>query len=146
MARSAIPTFRATLKTKLAARAALSGVQISLVRVGDPQPEWIWIARGYGDQAVAGLRAGLNPREETFRVLVYIRSIKSNIENETECSDRVFALMGEIEDELRSNLSVDSTVRSAEVEEYELDEWENGDQRGADLVLTLKCTKRLPAG
>jgi hypothetical protein len=143
MPTSTVPALRSTLKTTLAARPALNGVQILLALTGDPETDWIWIATAKGKQKVAAMRGGNNPRDETYDLIVFIRSIKSAIDDETAASDRVFALMAEIENTLRTDPSVSAILISGEISEFELEEWANGDQRGADLLVTLDCHARI---
>lgn len=111
MANSTIPYFRKNLATELAARAGLTGVQITRHMIGEQtdRDETIQFLDVTGIQEH---RSSPWQREERYTLNVYLHVRKSGGGDTTsqEAEDRLFALIAEIEDELRDK---DSAIYQA---------------------------------
>lgn len=145
MAVSTIPVFKAALLAQLQARAGLAGVSVTY---GYPGPtaetEWVWLADVRGEQHLMVM--GSRSRDESYELTVLIKSETSGIDGAAQqaTTERVFALMGELEQQLRSDPTVNSTVRVAQVEgPIELVELAGNEKRGSLLTVTVKAEQRI---
>lgn len=140
MASSSIPAFKAALVARLQARAALADVQVSY---GPPLPnrqnESVWIGDAEGEQAWSSFGTGGTPRSEEYEVRVVFYVLHRGSTDTQKADERCFVLLAELESELRSDPSVNSTVSAASVGEFRLEEQvsEDGLDRAALLVVTV---------
>ena len=114
MATSTVPVFKNQLKTNLLARAGLSGVQVTH---GPPLPlpetDFIWLGDVKGAQDWLAM---LKTKQEHYDLTVWIRALRSTTPDDFKTAgDRVFALMAELENELRGDPTVTGTVLIAAV-------------------------------
>ena len=101
MISSTVPTVRAQLVTRLAARAGLAGVQVSQYHPGDQvQPEAIFTGKVTGRHDISSIKAGRKNRDETYDLDVVV-SVLGSTDGKLETAEtRAFALLAEIEGEL----------------------------------------------
>jgi hypothetical protein len=105
VATSTIPAVVTALKTLLAARTNLANVQVWDGVPTDPEAEFIWIADIEGTQAMATAKAGGPTRNEEYDVTIVCR-VQWPLEDPTGARARAFALMAEVEAQLRSDPSL----------------------------------------
>jgi uncharacterized protein YrzB (UPF0473 family) len=138
MATSTVPTLKANLKTQLAARGGLTGVQIVY---GPPsvgmQREYIWLGDADGEQVFAAMGT-LNHEEYDLQVIVDV--IREG-EDEQAADARAFAIQAELENQLRSDNTVNGAVSSAQIGRFKLTEnvTADGMTRTARLVTLIHC-------
>src|SRR5438128_122383 len=115
MATSTIPAMKAALRTQLAGRVGLNGVQISY---GYPGPvaetEYLWLADVKGEQKAATI--GTRARDERYTLTVVVYAQNSDPRDSQTPTERAFALMAEIESQLRTDPTVNGTVLVAQIE------------------------------
>lgn len=145
MASSTIPAFKSALLAQLAARAGLANVQVSYGYPGPvPEVEYIWLADVRGEQAIAVM--GRRSREEHYQLTVLIKTETSGVApaDQQTATERAFTLMSELENQLRTDPTVNSTVRVAQVEgPIELVELAGKEARGALLTVTVAVEQRI---
>lgn len=107
-----------------------------------PEPEFVAVLNGTGTQkkAVMGTR---HPRDEAYKIFVLLVTQNSDPADATTPLDRVFTMMGAVEDSLRTDPSLGNIVRVAELEQWDLDELQGSEARGATMLLTVHCEARL---
>lgn len=138
MATSTVPTLKANLKTQLAARGGLTGVQISY---GPPsvgmQREYIWIGDADGQQVFAAMGT-VNHEEYNLEVIVDV--IREG-EDEASADARCFAIQAELENQLRSDNTVGGSVSVAQIDRFRLTEnvTADGMTRTARLLTLVRC-------
>lgn len=145
MATSTIPALKAALQSQLEARTGLIGVQVSYGYPGPlPEPEYIWLGDAHGSQQLA--TAGNRARDERYQLTVLIKTETSGLDGAAQQTavERAFALMAEIENELRANPSMDNVVRVARIDgPIDLLELAGAESRGALLTVTLGIEARI---
>lgn len=139
MSTSSVPTFKAQLKTNLLARTGLANVQVTH---GPPAPvpeaEFIWLGDVRGSQDWA---AGQALKSEIYELTVWIRVLASTAPDDFKTAgDRVFALLAELENELRGDKTVTGTVTSAQVTDFDFQEDATGEQTLAVIEVTVQVT------
>ncbi len=140
MATSTIPTLKANLVVQLAARPGLSGVQVSYgPPLPNPQREYIWVGDVECDQEFATMAAP-NQRHETYRTEVVIGVLLEGTDTKA-ADDRCFALLAEMETQLRGDKSVNGAVETAMLESFRLTEFVSPDgmNRTAQLITQVNC-------
>jgi hypothetical protein len=106
MATSTIPAVISALKTLLAARGGLANVQVWDGIPTDPEAEYIWIADADGNQAMATAKGAGGPtRNEEYGISVVCR-VQWPLDDPTGARNRVFALMAEVEAQLRGDATL----------------------------------------
>jgi hypothetical protein len=141
VATSTVPAFKSALLAKLNARTNLKNVQVTYGPPLPPSREWIWLGDVAGEQQTAAL--GNQRREETYDLSVIIGITREGVDQQAT-TERAFALMAELENELRSDATVGGVVRTAEVQgQFRLDELASDTARGAHLAITVQCTARI---
>lgn len=106
MSASSINTVIPTLVSLLQARAGLAGVT---VREGPPtveergHKELIQVLDASGDQTVRALNATTQPRNEEYDLAVVVSVVAEAESDQTTIRARAFALLAEIEAQLRSD-------------------------------------------
>lgn len=137
------------LVARLGARPALAGkVTYGVPRV-TPTTEWIHVGRIEGDETAVSLgRSSQGRREERFQIVVTISVIRSWIDDPEDVADRAFALLAEIEDELRDapTLGLDPGTDGlywAGVVRKDVDEEGDGSQRQAVVIVRVGCMARI---
>ncbi len=139
MATSTIPTLKANLVTQLAARAGLAGVQISYgPPLPNPQREYIWIGDVIGTQEYAAMAAP-NQRHESYDLQVIIAVLREGVDSKA-ADDRCFALFGELESQLRGDVTVAGAVTEAHVATLKLSEFVAPDDMNRTAQLTVDVT------
>ena len=138
---STAPAFKAALLTALQARTGLSGVTLSYgVPLGSPR-EFIALADLSGSQEFATL--GALRKDETYVLDVYVSVLREGNQQQT-CTERCFAIAAEIEDELRTNVTMSGTVRVAELQQpFNLEELASDQARQSILSLGIQATERI---
>jgi hypothetical protein len=140
VATSTIPTAKANLKTQLAARGGLTGVQISY---GPPavgtQREYIWLGDTDGEQTYAAMAAP-NQRHEEYEMSVIIQASMEGT-SEPAADARCFAIQAELENQIRSDGTLNGAVTDAQIGQFRLTEdvSPDGMTRTARLVTLIRC-------
>lgn len=138
MANSSVPALKANLVAQLQGRPGLSGIQVTNgPPLPAPQREFIWVGNAEGEQVIAGFSG---PRHEEYGVEVVISVIREGID--TPAADtRCFALFAELEQQLRTDSTVNGAVSFAEVGAFRLSERASADgmNRESELVVTVNC-------
>jgi hypothetical protein len=138
---STAPAFKAALLTALQARAGLSGVTISYGAALQGPREAIVLADISGSQEFAAL--GALAKDETYNLDVYVSVLREGNQQQA-CTERCFALAAEIEDELRTNVTMSGTVRVAEITSpFQLEEYGSDQARQSILSLGISATQRI---
>ena len=142
-ATTTIPALRAALKTALEARSGLAGVQVSH---GVPRAiarESIMLGDvDFTQQAVSARGTGQHSRRENYTLALHIW-VDSQGNDQKATSDRAFALMAEIESQLRTDPSVSGTVHVAQIEGGKLEEQASDNARAALLTVNVACLGRI---
>lgn len=145
MATSTIPAFKSALIAQLTARPGLAGVQVSYGYPGPvPEIEYIWVADIQGRQELA--LAGRRSRDETYSLTILIKTETTGISGAEQQTavERAFALMAQIEAQLRTDPAVNGTVRVAQIEgPIDLVELAGQEARGALLTVTVQAEARI---
>lgn len=146
MATSSIPTVKGALLEHLSA--ALPDVQVTWSTPTDgPGPEWVRIGNVIGDQDAAAL--GRQRREERYRVEVLVSVVRPEIEEPQEVAERAFAILAEIEDDVRADetLGIDLPGAAqfvwARIEKTDLVEGLGGGERWAEVTVHVACVARI---
>ena len=99
------------LKAALAARAGLAGVQITLGLPYEPEGDFIALTDVEpSEQTAAGQRSTPHKREESFVLVVEISALRLGDADHTEAIQRAYVLLAELEDELRTDLTIDNSI------------------------------------
>jgi hypothetical protein len=147
MASSTIPALKSNLETRLKARPALSGVYVSYgppFPVPEPELIALWDVRDWTQRPAA---LGKRGRDEEYELAILIRVVQSTVAEHKPVTERAFALLAEIENELRN----DPTVGVAEMIAAELggqgamslQEDANDEQRVSTLLVNVHCHARI---
>jgi hypothetical protein len=138
---STAPAFKDALYDALAARSGLSGVTVSYgVPLGAPR-EFIALTDINGTQQFAAL--GALRKDETYTLDVYVSVLREGNQQQ-QCSERCFAIAAEVEDELRTNVTMSGTVRVAELlSPFQLEEYGSDQARQSILTLGIQATERI---
>ena len=138
---STAPAFKAAMLTALQARSGLSGVTISYGVPLQGTRESITLADISGSQQFAAL--GALRKDETYVLDIYVSVLREGNQQQT-CTERCFALAAEIEDELRTNVTMTGTVRVAELlSPFQLEEFAGDQARQSILTLGIQATERI---
>ena len=138
---STAPAFKAALLTALQARTGLSGVTLSYGAPLQGPREFIALGDISGSQQFAAL--GALRKDETYVLDVYVSVLREGNQQQS-CSERCFALAAEIEDELRTNVTMSGTVRVAELlSPFQLEEFAGDQARQSILTLGIQVTERI---
>ena len=138
---STAPAFKDALFDALAARNGLSGGTVSYgVPLGAPR-EFIALTDISGSQEFAAL--GHLAKNETYVLDVYVSVLREGNQQQ-QCTERCFAIAAEIEDYLRTNPTVNNTVRVAELlSPFQLEEYGSDQARQSILTLGIQATERI---
>jgi hypothetical protein len=138
---STAPAFKAALLTALTARSGLSGVTISYgVPLGAPR-EFIALTDLSGSQEFAAL--GALRKDETYVLDVYVSTLREGNQQQ-QATERCFAMAAEIEEVLRTNVTMSGTVRVAELlQPFSLEEYASDQARQSVLTLGIQATERI---
>ena len=127
--------------TALAARAGLADVTVSYGAPTQGPREFIALSDISGTQEFAML--GKLRKDETYTLSVYCSVLREGNMQQT-CTERCFELAAEIEDELRTNPTVTSTVRVAQLSTpFSLEEFASDQARQSILTLGVEATERI---
>ena len=138
---STAPAFKAAMLTALQAHTGLSGVTLSYGAPLQAPREFIALGGISGSQEFAAL--GALRRDETYILDVYVSVLREGNQQQT-CTERCFALAAEIEDELRTNVTMSGTVRVAELlSPFQLEEFASDQARQSILTLGIQATERI---
>lgn len=142
MATSTIPTFKDALLTRLKARTGLSGVQITYGWPnGAVSRESIMLGGASGSQEFRTI--GATQKMETYTLDVYITVIREGHGRQQNADERALELMGEIEDELRDDPTVNNTVLTAELARFDLQPMAGSETREARLTVGVNVMARI---
>ena len=82
-------------------------------------------------------------KEESYILDVYVSVLREGNQQQT-CTERCFALAAEIEDELRTNITMTGTVRVAELlSPFNLEEFASDQARQSILTLGIQAVERI---
>lgn len=142
MATSTIPALKAALLSLLAARAGLAGVQVVYgAPLPNPGREFISLGGTDGSQETAAL--GRLRREEEYRLTIYVSVLREG-QDQQAATERVFALVAEVEDAVRADPSVGGVVRTALLDgPFTLEEGATDTHRTALVTVSLLCNARI---
>lgn len=135
---STVPTAKANLVSQLAARPGLSGIQVvNGSPFPSPQRKLIWIGAADGEQEW-GAMGGL--RHEVYGLVVNIIVVREGtdiVAADTDC----FAILAELEAQLRTDPTINGAVTTAKVGEFHLVEQvtAEGEARISSLAVTVDC-------
>jgi hypothetical protein len=141
---SRVPFFLAALLELLQARPGLTKVQVTWGQpAGEPQKEWLMLGNVDGDQTAAAM--GRQRREEIFDHVIAISVLRGPGQHQ-KAVERAYAIAAEVEDQLRSDASVNSTIRVAQIKgpfqlRHKVDERNKNVE--ALLLLTVHCDQRI---
>lgn len=154
MATSTVPALKAALLARLQARTGLTGVQITWGRPhGSLEREWIMLGdtrsvdptgQEKGGQSTAAL--GRQRREERYVLDVWVSVLKPALEEQSTVTARAYALVAEIENELRADGSVGGAVRWALITDAsDLSEAlaKNAQERESQVRVEIACAQRI---
>jgi hypothetical protein len=142
MATSTIPAFKSALLSRLQARAGLSGVQVTYGwPTGSVKRESIMLGGATGTQEFRTI--GATQKMETYTLDVYITVIREGHARQQNADERALALMGELEDELRDDPTVNNTVLTAEVGRIDLQPMAGAETREARLTVGVNVMARI---
>lgn len=140
---STAPAFKAALLTALGARSGLSGVTISYGAPLQGPRESITLGDISGSQEFRTMSGPIPKKEETYTLEVYVSVVREGNQQQT-CTERCFALAAEIEDELRTNITMSGTVRVAELSApFQLEEYGSDQARQSILTLGIQAVERI---
>ena len=140
---STAPAFKAAMLTALTARSGLSGVTISYGAPLQGPREFIALGDINGSQEFRTMGGPVPKKEESYVLDVYVSVLREGNQQQT-CSERCFALAAEIEDELRTNITMTGTVRVAEVlAPFSLEEYASDQARQSLLKLGIQAVERI---
>jgi hypothetical protein len=145
MATSAIPTLKKNLRDRLAARDRLSGVQLAY---GWPKFETRRVSEllilGDVDFAQEPATIGTNrSREDDGELEVWVIVTQATTDQQKP-TERAFALMAEVENELRTDPTVNNAVRIAQIGgDGELRELASDRERQARLLFHVRYEARI---
>jgi hypothetical protein len=138
---STAPAFKAAMLTALQARTGLSGVTLSYGAPLQAPREFIALGDISGSQEFAAL--GALRKDETYVLDIFVSVLREGNQQQT-CTERCFALAAEIEDELRTNVTMTNTVRVAELlSPFQLEEFASDQARQSILTLGIQATERI---
>jgi hypothetical protein len=138
---STAPAFKAALQTALTARTGLSGVTVSYGAPTQGPRESITLGDISGSQEFAAL--GALRKDEIYTLDVFVSVLREGSQAK-QCTERCFAIAAEIEDELRTNVTMSGTVRVAEVQSpFQLEEYASDQARQSVLTLGIQATERI---
>jgi hypothetical protein len=138
---STAPAFKDALFDALAARNGLSGVTVSYGAPLQGPREFIALGDISGSQQFAAL--GALAKDETYTLDVYVSVLREGNQQQ-QCTERCFAIAAEIEDYLRTNPTVNNTVRVAELlSPFQLEEYGSDQARQSILSLGISATERI---
>lgn len=139
MATSTVPALKANLQTQLQARGGLAGVNVTY---GPPLPspgdEYIWIGDTDGAQVFAtyGSTTGLRHEEYQLQVVICVERQGTDMKG---ADTRCFALLAELEAQLRADNTVNGAVTLAQVGGFKLSEIVTDMSRTAQLEVQVSC-------
>ena len=135
------------LKTRLAARAGLAGVQIVIGTPWQPEADYIAIHEADPhDQRPAGMRALPGPREEEFWLGVMVSSIRKGDADHSEAVARAYTLAAELEDELGDDPTINASLGGgwAQIDGLPVTtHWLEDGTREARIAGRVKCRSRI---
>lgn len=143
MATTTTVAMKDALITRLANRANLAGVSVSwFVPTYEPNRDWIMVDNIEDDrQEPAAI--GQQRREESYTLHVLVQVRRPFSDDPKTVAQRAAALVAEIEDELRTDVTVNNTVRVAQITGVGLREWADGDERGAEMPVRIGVRARI---
>lgn len=142
MATSTVPAFKAALLTRLAARTGLSGVQVSYGwPSGQVKRESMMLGGVSGRQEFRTV--GATQKMEEYTLTIYVNVIREGGALQQTADERALALMAEVEAELRSDLTVNNTVLTAQLAGFDLEPMASAESRQASLTLSIDVIARI---
>lgn len=142
MATTTVTAFKSALLARLQARTGLAGVQITYGWPnGAVKRESIMLGGVNGSQTFRTI--GATQKMEEYQLTVYITVIREGSGRQQVCDERALALMAEVEDELRDDVTVNNTVLTAELAGFDLQPMASAETREARLTLTINVMARI---
>lgn len=141
MATSTQNTLKTNLKTQLDDRAGLADVQVTIGWPKSPAKEFMLLGdiRDDGEDTAA---LGNRRRDERYSLFVIVK-VEKETTDQTLVNARAYALAAELEQQLRTDMSVNGAVISALVAGIGLDEFANDRTRMAILTVRVACHARI---
>ena len=104
MAVSTVPAVKAALLSRIdSATDAATTVSWGVPR-GDKQRDWVMIGKALTEQSPAAV--GQQRREERYTVTVTVTVVRADVETPQSVSERAHAIVGQIEDNVRSDATL----------------------------------------
>jgi len=139
---SRIPATQDKVKQVLAARPALSGVQITVGEPSDPRPiEYIVVSSVVTDWRQEYVTPELKQEDFTLPVHVFAQRFDAY----AVARDRAFLIAAEVEAELRSNPTLTNTDWDVKIAGGSTGEIQEDEQHGCVVTFDLACTSELTA-
>jgi hypothetical protein len=139
---STVPTFKAALLDRLQARDGLAGVQVTYGwPSGSVQRETIMLGGVTGTQEFRTINA--RQRMEEYALDVFITVVREGHGRQQNADQRALELMGEVEDDLRDDPTVNNTVLTAELGRFDLQPMASAETREARLTLGINVMARI---
>lgn len=142
MATSALPAFKAGLKTLLEAQASLSGVLVAYGWPKDPRREMVMLADAEIAQEYRGIGAAIGApstsKREDIELTVVVSVVGETTAQQTT-TERAFALLGYVETAIRTDPRVGSTVEVASLTRYRVEELVNDTAREARITCVISA-------
>ncbi len=139
--------FKQALRTALAARAGLAGVQVAYeYPVANITGEDIWLGNAESDNRIPVMRAGTKKVDEDYTLTVFAQVLKTQGEGQEAADLRAAAVLREVQQQL-----AESTQLTAEVMWAQVIGWEHfvgpfesgGASRGSRFEIRVAVRARL---
>lgn len=143
---TSLVAFKQTLKTALAARPGMSGVQLSYGYPGNDyvQRESVWFE---GAEVVNSefpvMKAGTKKVDETYTLDVVVQVLKTQGEDQEAADLRAVALLAELQQALAENPQLTPEIQWAEMAGWEHATGELNTGHGSRFNVTLRVRARL---
>jgi hypothetical protein len=139
LATSTIPAVKANLVAQLDARPGLTEVQVSYgPPLPNPSREMIWcgVAKGQQDWQAMAVKG------EEYDLEIIISVIREGQDMQA-ADERCFAIYAELENQLRSDQTVNGAVMRATTAGFELGEHVTDTNREATLIVQVACQAQI---
>lgn len=146
MATSTIWTLKGNLLAQLRARPGLAGVQITWgIPAAKLEPDWICLRDVVDPAGQETAALGHMRREERYELRIVISVVRQFSEDQEVVAERARVLAAEIEDQLRSDPTVNGAVRTALVVGLSLEEPVDSKtaEREARVTVRVACRQRI---
>lgn len=143
MPTSTIPAFIDGLLSRLQARPALLGVHVTDFKPDEQeQDDWIMLDGAEPSEQEAAALGRLRREEEFFHEIL-VSCVRSYGDPQKTARDRAFALVQEVENELRDDPTVGLVVRECQVITVKLENRADGQRREARVTVRIRARHRI---